>query len=143
MEDVTRKLLEECSQGCKMAVGSINQVFPHVSDEKLENVMRGYKNKHEQIGKEVDEILKAEGAQGKAPGAAATACSGITTDVKMKMNDDNSKISQLMMDGCNMGIQNISGAMNQYENASGESMQLARKLVHTEESFMKELKEFL
>lgn len=143
MEDVTRKLLEECSQGCKMAVSSINQVFPHVRDEKLENVMRGYKNKHEQIGKEVDEILKSEGEPGKEPGAAATAFSWITTEVKMKMNDDNSKISELMMDGCNMGIQSISGAMNQYENASGESMQLARRLVDTEESFMKELKEFL
>ena len=143
MEDVTRKLLEECSQGCRMAVGSINQVFPHVSDEKLENVMRGYKNKHEQIGKEADEMLKAEGAQGKSPGAAAAAFSWITTEVKMKMNDDNSKISQLMMNGCNMGIQSISGAMNQYETASSESMQLAQRLVDTEEAFMKELKDFL
>ncbi|MDO4324328.1 MAG: hypothetical protein Q4C61_17600 [Lachnospiraceae bacterium] len=143
MEDVTRKLLEECSEGCRMAVGSINQVFPHVSDERLEQVMRGYKNKHEQIGKEADDLLKEEGVQGKAPGAAATAFSWITTEVKMKMNDDNSKISQLMMNGCNMGIQSISGAMHQYESASDESMKLARKLVSTEEAFMKELKEFL
>lgn len=143
MEDGTRKLLEECSQGCQMAVGSINQVFPHVSDEKLGKVVRSYKSKHEQLGREADDMLRTEGAQGKTPGAAATAFSWITTEVKMKLNDDNSKISELLMNGCNMGIQSISGAMNQYADASGESLELAKKLVSTEESFMKDLKEFL
>ena len=61
----------------------------------------------------------------------------------MKLNDDNSRISQILMDGCNMGIQNISGAMNQYGAASADSKKIARELVQTEEAFMKDLKEFL
>lgn len=42
-----------------------------------------------------------------------------------------------------MGIQNISGAMNQYGGASADSKKIARELVQTEEAFMKDLKEFL
>ena len=48
-----------------------------------------------------------------------------------------------MMDGCNMGIQSVSEYLNQYPQASQESKSLAKKLVETEEMFMKELKKFL
>ena len=143
MEEVTRKLLEECSQGCKMAVGSMNQVCQHVNGSRLEDVILDYREKHEEIGKKADELLEAGGVAVKAPGAAATAYSWLSTEMKMRLNDDNSRISQILMDGCNMGIQNISGAMNQYGGASADSKKIARELVQTEEAFMKDLKEFL
>lgn len=143
MEEVTKKLLEECSQGCKMAVDSMNQVSTHVNGDKLKGVIEDYKDKHEKIGKKVDELLQKGGAGGKEPPMAASAFSWMTSELKMKMKNDDSQISKLMMDGCNMGIQSISGFMNEYVAASGESMALARELVHTEEDFMKELKSFL
>ena len=32
---VYRKLLEECSQGCKMAINSINQIQEHIENDRL------------------------------------------------------------------------------------------------------------
>lgn len=143
MEETTRKLLEECSEGCRMAVNSMNQVSSHINGDKLSNVINDYKRKHEQIGKKVDDLLAKGGAQPKEPPLAASAFSWATAEMKMKMKDDNSQISKLMMNGCNMGIQSISKCMNENAAASGESMALARELVHTEEEFMKALKDFL
>lgn len=143
MEEATKKLLEECSQGCKMAVSSMDQVGKYVNGSQMESVLSEFKEKHKKIGAKVDELLKKGGAEGKEPGAAASAFSWITTEVKMKVNDNDSQISKLMMDGCNMGIQSISSFLNQYSAASGESKKLAFELVETEESFMQELKQFL
>lgn len=143
MEEATRKLLEECSEGCKMAVSSMDQVSKYVRGEKLESVIADYKQKHQKLEKKADAMLQRGGGEPKEPGMAASAFAWVTTEMKMKLNDDNSQISKLMMNGCNMGIQSISGFLNQYENASGESRALAGELVETEESFMKELRQFL
>jgi Tfp pilus assembly pilus retraction ATPase PilT len=66
-------------------------------------------------------------------------------DIEMKMliNGNHHQIAKLMMDGCNMGIQTISEKINQYAEASKESIDVAQKLVKIEEDFMKEMKEFV
>ncbi len=143
MEEVTKKLLEECSLGCQMAVDSMNQVGKYVNGSRMEEVLSDYKAKHRRIGERVDEMLKSAGEEGKEPGMAASAFSWITTEVKMKLKDDDKQISKLMMNGCNMGIQSISGCLNQYTAADEKSRKLAEELVETEEKFMKELRQFL
>ena len=42
-----------------------------------------------------------------------------------------------------MGIQSVSEYMNKYEEASPESIDLAKKIIKTEEDFMGEMKQFL
>ena len=44
-----------------------------------------------------------------------------------------------MIDGCNMGIKSVSEYINKYKTASAESMDLAKKLVKTEQEFMNDL----
>lgn len=143
MDQATKKLLEECSSGCKMAVDSMNQVSRYVTGDQLGPVINTYKNKHELLDKKVSELLKADGETPKQPGMAASTFSWLTTEVKMKLKPDNAQISKLMMDGCNMGIQSIGEAINQNVCASEESQSLAQELVKTEEDFMKELQKFL
>lgn len=143
MDQATKKLLEECSQGCKMAVNSMNQVSKYVTDRKLEQLITEYKEKHEKLDKKTESILKKNQVEVKEPKMTASAYSWVTTEMKLKMNNDSSQVSKLMMDGCNMGIQSIGGFLNQYVGASSESQSLAKELVRTEEEFMKELKQFL
>ncbi len=143
MEEATIKLLQECSQGCQMAVESMDQVSKYVTGDRMGSLITDYRRKHEQLGKRVDGMLKESGAEPKQPGMAASAMSWMTTEVKMKLKNDNSQISTLMMDGCNMGIQSISRTMNENAAASKESRGLAQELVRTEEAFMQDLKEFL
>ena len=73
----------------------------------------------------------------------ASVFSWITTEMKLMIKDDSRQIAKLMMDGCNMGIQSISEAVNENPEASGESKSAAKKLVKELEDFMKELKPFL
>lgn len=143
MEAQSRKLLEECNLGCKMAVNSMNQVGEYVTDKKLNAVLADYKQKHETLQRESARLLHADGEKEKQPGAMASAFSWMTTEMKMMLNDDSNQAAKLMMDGCNMGIQSISECENQCPDASSESRSLARRLVQTEQNFMQEMQQFL
>lgn len=50
MEVCTEKLLEECSQGCKMAINSINQIQEHIENDRLSDVVSRYKKKAQGTG---------------------------------------------------------------------------------------------
>ncbi len=143
MNEDTRKLLEECNSGCKMALGSMKQVKEYIQDEKLKKIVESYKQKHEQLEMESSNLLKEAGNSEKEPGVMASMFSWFTTEMKLMIEDDGHQIAKLMMDGCNMGIQSISEYQNKYKEASKEAMELAKKLVKTEENFMQEMKQFL
>ena len=143
MEEQTIKLLEECSKGCKMGTDSIEQVKDYITDEDLWNVIEKYDGKYKELDKEIAGLLKEEGRPDQEPGKMASVFSWITTEMKLMIKDDSRQLAKLMMDGCNMGIQSISEAVNENPEASGESKSAAKKLVKELEDFMKELKPFL
>lgn len=143
MEEDTRKLLQECNKGCKMAIDSMEQVKGHISDGSLEKLFDEYEEKHRKIEDESSALLDRAGQEEKEPGAAASTFAWMSTGMKLAMNDDNRQIAKLMMDGCNMGIQSISENINKYPEASKESIHIAKDLVKMEEAFMGELKDFL
>ena len=143
MEDHTIRLLQECSQGCKMGIQSMNQVNEYVSDAKLKRIINQYKEEHQKLDEETDNLLRWHGKEGKQPEKMATAMSWLSTEMKMMMKDDDKQAAKIMMDGCNMGVQSICGFMNQYSGASKSSMEVAQNLVKTEERFREEMKAFL
>lgn len=143
MDDETRELLKECSSGCKMAINSINQLREFVTDEKLKDIMDRYDKKHKQLEEDTAKLLQKYSSQEQEPGMMASMFSRFMTDLKLLVNKDDHQVAKLAMDGCNMGIQSLSEFINKYENASSESISIAKKIVKTEEQFMQELKEFL
>ena len=143
MMNRAKKLLKECSSGCKMAINSLNQVRDFVKDEKLHQLLDQYDKKHKELEEEIGSALEKSGEKEMDPNPAAAMFSRLTTDVKLMLHDDSSQIAKLLMDGCNMGIQSIGKFLNEYKEASFESRSLAKKLVHMDEQLMKELKPFL
>ncbi len=143
MNEDTKKLLEECNSGCKMAIDSMDQVLAYVEDEALGKVIHDYKKKHEKLEAESQSALEEAGHREKAPKAIASAFSWITTEVKMMIEDDNHQIAKMMMDGCQMGIQSISENNNKYLAAQKDAKELAKRLVTLEEDFIKELEAFV
>lgn len=143
MEHDTKRLLEECSSGCKMAIGSMNQVEEYAQDDKLVDIIRSYRDKHEKLEQDISNQLKAAGEPEKEPGKMAHMFSWFTTEMKMMMEKDAHQISKLLMDGCNMGIQSVSEYQNKFTHADEESKKYARELVKMEEELLQELKQFL
>lgn len=143
MGEHTKRLLEECSKGCQMAVESIEQLQNHISDRKMQELAERYRQKHAELERETASLLAKEGAPEPPAGMVASAMSRITSGVRLMMDESAGQVAKLLMDGCNMGVQTITEAANRYTEASRESRALAEKLVKTEEQFSKELKTYL
>ena len=143
MDAQTRGLLRECSLGCKMAINSFDQMRDYVKNEELKELMDTYDKKHKAYEEKAVKMLLGEGSQEKEPGMMASAISKLTTDMKLMKKDERIQVANLVMYRCNMGIQTLGGYINEYKNASGQSMNLAKDIVRTEESLMKDMQKFL
>lgn len=143
LEEHTKKLLEECNTGCKMAVDNLKQLVEYIIDSPLHKTICSYIQKHGELEQESARLLKMEGWKEKEPKPLATAFSWITTEMKLMLQDDRRQIAKIVMDGCNMGIQSICEAIGKYPKASEESVQFARRLVTAEENLMREMESFL
>lgn len=143
MDEQTRKLLEECCSGCKMAVAGFEQVKEFIRDSEFGQLIDEYTEKHRSFENEAIRLLESSGNNEKYPGVMASTFSWFTTEIKLTMNSSNSQIAKLLMDGCNMGIKTLGEKAHQYGQADREANDLAQKIIRTEEELMKKLKNFL
>ena len=127
MGEQTRKLLEECSKGCKMAAESIDQIREHIKDRKMQELVSGYRKKHRDLEREADRLLAEEGEEEPQAGLAVSAMSWITTNVKLLIDESGSQIAKLLIDGCNMGIKTLGEKANELKEADKKALSRTRK----------------
>ena len=142
MED-TINLLKECDAGTKTAVNSIKEVLDNVQSTELLKLLTDALDEHEDIGNEISETLRETGGHGKDPNPMARVMSWMKINFKMLEKGDDKTIAALMLDGCNMGVKQLSAYINEYANADDKSKRLAKRLINCEEKLAKDLKNYL
>lgn len=142
MENDTVKLLKECSSGTKMAINSLKQIQEHARDPKLNKAICTSLENHHDLENKAASLLAEQGRCEEEPGLAAVTFSWTMSEMKIMMKQTDSQLAKLVMDGCNMGIQGISKALNDYPDASHESVQLANAIIKEEENLMSCMKPF-
>lgn len=139
----TVNLLMECNAGIKMGVSAIDEVLPKVESKKLETILNDYKNKHTQLGNETNGLIQECGEEPKEPNPMAKGMSWMKTNVKLSWDESDATISDLITDGCNMGIKSIRRYMNEYDSADDRSKAIANKLIDIEQELAVEISPFL
>ena len=139
----TVNLLKECDAGTKTAVNSIREVLDNVESEQLLTLLTDALSEHEDIGNEIAETLREMGGHGKDPNPMARVMSWMKINFKMLEKGDDKTVAALMLDGCNMGVKQLSAYLNEYENADDKSKRLAKRLINCEEKLAKDLKNYL
>ena len=143
IESDTIKLLRECDAGVKMGVKSIDDVLQYVGAESLRRLLISSKRHHEALKSKIEEILKDYHDEGKKPNPIVTAMSYLKTNVQLKLNESDSKIASLMIEGSDMGVQSLSRYLNQYKAAEEKVKNITKELIEIEEKLSKELRMYL
>lgn len=143
IEGDTVKLLKECDSGIKMGVSSIDEVLNDVKSEQLKKRLSACKKEHEQLQNETQALLNQYHDEGKDPNPMAKGMSWIKTNVKMAVDNSDETISNLITDGCNMGVKSLSRYLNQYVAADEKSKNVAKRLIHSEEQLVEDIRPFL
>lgn len=143
VEKDTIRLLRECDSGIKMGISAIDEVMEHVKGPKLQSILSDSKRENERLQTDLQRALDDYHDDGKDPNPIAQGMSWVKTNWGMMMDGTDSKIAELMMDGCNMGIKSLSRYMNQYKAADERSKDIAKRLVSAEEKLSAEMRTFL
>lgn len=143
IEQDTIKLLRECDAGIKMGVSSIEDVLDKVSNRTLKQYLSDSKEAHNGLDKELQELLDRYGDEGKDPNPMAKSMSCMKTAVKMKLDESDATIADLMTDGCNMGVKSLSRYLNQYVAADEFSKDICKRLIALEEKLSVQMRDYL
>ncbi len=143
VEQDTIKLLRECDAGIKMGISAIDEVMVYANSMKMRKYLQDSTKENQKLQTDLQEVLADYHDNGKEPNPIAAGMSWVKTNVKLKMNESDSTIAELMTDGCNMGIKSLSRYMNQYKAADERSKDLTKRLIKAEEKLSQNMRQFL
>ncbi len=139
----TIELLKECNAGIKMGISSIDDVLPSVKNPSFKQKLEKCKKEHEKLETETKNILNDYDDSGKEPNPMAKAMSWIKTNAKMSFDPSDKTISNLMTDGCNMGVKSLNKYLNQYEAAEEKVKDITKRLINLEEKLAIDIRQYL
>ena len=143
VEQDTIKLLRECDAGVKMGVSSIDDVLDHVKKEDFRKKLTKCREEHQDLQIKILQELEKYQDDGKNPNPIAKGMSWMKTNMKLSMEDSDATISDLMTDGCNMGVKSLNRYLNQYEAADEVSKDMAKRLINLEEKLAVDIRQYL
>ncbi|MBO5163124.1 MAG: hypothetical protein J6B75_01580 [Ruminococcus sp.] len=143
VEQDTVKLLRECDAGIKMGVSALDEVMEYAHSSDMRKYLQDSTEENQKLQDDLQKVLADYHDNGKEPNPIASGMSWLKTNVKLKMDESDSTIAELMTDGCNMGIKSLSRYMNQYKAADERSKNLAKRLIKAEEKLSQNMRQFL
>lgn len=143
VEQDTIKLLRECDAGIKMGISAIDEVMEYAHSDEMRTYLQDSSKENQKLQDDLQEVLADYHDNGKEPSAIASGMSWVKTNFKLKMDDSDSTIAELMTDGCNMGIKSLSRYLNQYQAADRRSKDLTKRLIKAEEKLSQNMRAFL
>ena len=143
IESDTIKLLRECDAGVRMGIDSIEEVLDNVKSKSLEKYLTDCKNEHNELQKEINELLEKYEDEGKAPNPIAKGMSWMKTNWKLSMDNTDNTIADRMTDGCDMGVKSLNKYLNQYAAADEKSKDITKRLINLEGQLALDMRKFL
>lgn len=126
-----------------MGIASIKEVINQVENNEFKNLLEMSINRHQKLGDETRKVLNRYDDTGEQPNAMAKSMSWMKTNIKMAISPTDETISDLITDGCNMGVKSLNKYLNEYEAASEEAKDIAKKLINEEENLARDIRRYL
>lgn len=144
MEDINKKVLNEVNKGATMGMDAISYVSDRVEDYKFQEVLNVEYNKYKKTYDKVNEIY-SEYSQGEPQETNAMNKMMTWYGVQMKTVNDNSnsKISELLLQGTNMGIIEGRRLLNNNPSIAPQVRKILDEFVVMQENSVETLKKYL
>jgi hypothetical protein len=144
MENQNLNILDEVNKGATMGMDAISFVSDKVSDSKFKGVLDTEYNKYKKISQRVNDLYANYSS--KEPHETNTMNKMMTwygIQMKTMADDSNSKLSELLMQGTNMGIIEGRRLMNQNTDIAPDVKNILNDFVVMQEDSVETLKKYL
>lgn len=144
MENQNLNILDEVNKGATMGMDAISFVSDKVKDDTFKDVLDTQYNKYKKISNRVNDIYS--NYSNKEPhetNAMNKAMTWYGVQMKTMTDDSTSKLSELLMQGTNMGIIEGRRLLNQNPNAAKDVKDVLNDFVVMQEDSVETLKKYL
>ena len=145
MDNQNLNVLDEVNKGATMGMDAINFVLDKVEDSSFRKVLDGEYNKYRDISNRVNDVYSNYNTEKEPHETNAMTKMMTWYGVQMKtMNDhSNSKLSEILIQGTNMGIIEGRKLLNNNENLPKEIDTILNDFVVMQEDSVETLKKYL
>lgn len=144
MENKNLNILDEVNKGATMGMDAISYVSEKVTDDKFKNVLDTEYNKYQEISERVNDLYS--NYTDKEPHETNAMNKMMTwygIQMKTMTDDTTSKLSELLMQGTNMGIIEGRRLLNQNPKAEKDVKNILNDFVVMQEDSVETLKKYL
>ena len=144
MENKNLNILDEVNKGATMGMDAISYVSEKVTDDKFKNVLDTEYNKYQEISERVNDLYS--NYTDKEPHETNAMNKMMTwygIQMKTMTDDTTSKLSELLMQGTNMGIIEGRRLLNQNPEAEKDVKNILNDFVVMQEDRVETLKKYL
>ncbi len=144
-EKITEQsFLSEIYKNTKMGADSIINLLPHVKNDALRSTMTMQLDGYEKYAARAARELEAHKAPAKEENLMTRLSARAGIAMQTMMDSTTSHIAQMMIEGSNMGITDMTKLLNNFETkGDSEAMRLATEVVRFEEHNLELLKRYL
>ena len=144
MENQNLNILDEVNKGATMGMDAISYVSEKASDSKFKEVLDTEYNKYKKISERVNNLYS--NYSDKEPHETNAMNKMMTwygIQMRTMTDDTTSKLSELLMQGTNMGIIEGRRLINQNNNADPDVKNILNDFVSMQEDSVETLKQYL
>ena len=145
MDNQNLNELDEINKGATMGMDAISFISQKVEDNQFKNILKTEYNKYKDISARVNKLYN-NFATNKEPHETNTMNKMMTwygIQMKTMTDDTTSKLSELLMQGTNMGIIEGRRLINQNANVSSDVKNILHDFVTMQEDSVETLKKYL
>ncbi|MGN1297625.1 MAG: hypothetical protein ACI4VH_04285 [Clostridia bacterium] len=144
MENQNLNILDEVNKGATMGMDAISFVSEKVSDNKFKGVLDTEYNKYKKISQRVNDLYtNYSSKEPHETNAMNKMMTWYGIQMKTMSDDSTSKLSELLMQGTNMGIIEGRRLMNQNNDIAPDVKNILNDFVVMQEDSVETLKKYL
>ena len=144
MDNQNLNILDEINKGATMGMDAIHFIYDKVKDNTFKQVLDGEYNKYKDISKRVNDIYpNYSNKEPHETNAMNKMMTWYGIQMKTMTDDTTSKLSELLMQGTNMGIIEGRRLLNQHNEIEPDVEKILNEFVTMQEDSVETLKKYL
>lgn len=141
MNDI--EILREINQNSKMGMDSLTTILKKVTDEDFKDLLNTQHNEYQNIYDRTQELLVKNNAEMKDTPSMQKAMSWMGIQLNTANDSSNSKLSELIIQGNDMGVIKGAKLLNNYSFMNKEIKNILSDFVRLQEKNIDDLKQYL
>ncbi|MBQ4583928.1 MAG: hypothetical protein IJA94_03485 [Bacilli bacterium] len=130
-------------KNAQMGIIGIDNVIGKVKGKQLKTLLEKQRVQYEEVCNQATELLKKEEADIQGVNTMARVSTTFMANMELSKEPNDSCIAKMMIEGTNKGIIEINEKLNNIPNIPKKIVDLAKRLLKTEQNNLEELKKYL